>query len=185
MNQQELKIIYIVRRGWHTGIFLKSEDIKYLIPILSSYFSESVYYEIGWGDSDYYQAEKATISLALKAIFLSRGSILHIVGFNEKPEEYFKGSEFRKISVELTGYINLIKFIDLSFYRGRNEEIIKIKDLGNSQFYQAVGKYGIFNTCNKWIAKALSSAGFKINPFFKLTSSSIINYLDKEIILAR
>jgi len=33
------------------------------------------------------------------------------------------------------------------------------------------------NTCNKWTAKGLKSAGMDISPTFKLTADSIMDYL--------
>ena len=51
---------------------------------------------------------------------------------------------------------------------------------GNSQFYKAKGDFHIFNTCNKWTAKGLESAGMKISTTFKLTAGSIMNYLSME-----
>ena len=45
---------------------------------------------------------------------------------------------------------------------------------GDSQFYKAKGEFHIFNTCNKWTAKGLESAGMNISTTFKLTASSIM-----------
>jgi len=49
---------------------------------------------------------------------------------------------------------------------------------GNSQFYQGAGKYYLMNTCNKWTTKGLKSIGMEISPTFKLTSSSVMNFLN-------
>jgi len=35
------------------------------------------------------------------------------------------------------------------------------------------------NTCNKWTAKGLKSAGMDISPTFKLTAESIMDYLEE------
>ena len=48
---------------------------------------------------------------------------------------------------------------------------------GNSQFYKGVGDFYLMNTCNKWTAKGLKSAGMDISPTFKLTADSIMDYL--------
>ncbi|MFY3756190.1 DUF2459 domain-containing protein, partial [Escherichia coli] len=37
------------------------------------------------------------------------------------------------------------------------------------------GRYGILNTCNKWTAKGLQSAGIEIEPALKLTAGSVIS----------
>ena len=48
---------------------------------------------------------------------------------------------------------------------------------GDSQFYRGAGEYYLTNTCNKWTAKALQSAGMDISPGFKLTADSVMGYI--------
>ena len=48
---------------------------------------------------------------------------------------------------------------------------------GDSQFYKGVGDYHLMNTCNKWTAKGLESAGMDISPTFKLSAGSVMDYI--------
>ena len=76
----------------------------------------------------------------------------------------------------------LISFIENSFYKQSNGDIVPLKNgiYGDSQFYKGEGDYYLMNTCNKWTAKGLSSAGMDISTTFKLTAGSIMDYLLKQ-----
>jgi hypothetical protein len=76
----------------------------------------------------------------------------------------------------------MLKFTQSSFLTDEkgNPAPRKLGTRGDSQFYAATGKYHIFNTCNKWTAKALYSAGLDIGTSFKFTTASIMSYLDNE-----
>lgn len=45
---------------------------------------------------------------------------------------------------------------------------------GDSQFYLAKGRYSLLNTCNRWTAAVLASAGLDISPRLSLTASSVL-----------
>lgn len=168
--------IYLLNHGWHTGLAIKAADLNHVIPALSQRFPDSLYYEIGWGDTGFYQANEITTELTLRAMFWSGGSVLHIVGLTENPKIYFSNSEVKVIKSDHPGYENMLSFIKASFQTDRNGQTIPEKAgiYGDSQFYTAVGRYQLFNTCNKWTAKALNSGGYSISPTFRLTSSSVM-----------
>ena len=48
---------------------------------------------------------------------------------------------------------------------------------GDSSFYDAVGTYSLFNTCNTWTARGLQSAGFDIGTAFKARAASVMKFL--------
>jgi uncharacterized protein (TIGR02117 family) len=168
--------IYLLNHGWHTGLAIKAADLNRTIPELSNRFPDSLYYEIGWGDTGFYQSNEITTGLTLRAMFWSDGSVLHIVGLTENPKTYFGNSEVKVINSDDPGYQNMLTFIKGSFQTDQNGLIMPEHEgiYGDSQFYTAVGRYQLFNTCNKWTAKALYSGGYSINPTFRLTASSII-----------
>ncbi len=170
------KEFYIINHGWHTGLAIAAKDLNKVVPELSVRFPDSSYYEIGWGDSGFYQSNRITVRLTLQAMFWSRGSVLHVVGFSSNPAVQFKNSEVIALKTDEENYRNILRFVALSFKRNGKGEIIyeNLGIYGDSQFYTAIGKYHIMNTCNKWTAKALYSAGYEIFPMFKLTSSSVM-----------
>ncbi|TAN52555.1 MAG: TIGR02117 family protein [Methylococcaceae bacterium] len=174
--------IYVLNHGWHTGIAVKADDLNPLINGLSARFPQNAYYEIGWGDAGFYQANTITAGLTFRAMFWSPGTVLHVVGFDEAPARYFSNSDVRTVKVSQDGYRNLLKFIHSSFMMDDAGNIMPQQPgiYGDSQFYSGVGTYYIFNTCNTWTAKALYSAGLDVDTRFKLTASSIMGFLGQQ-----
>lgn len=173
--------IHVVSHGWHTGIILPCQALNNKIEDLGERFPSSVYYEMGWGDAGFYQAEEITSKLTLQALFSSTGAVIHIVGFSSRPEDYFPGSEMSMLKLDRKGFEGLLAFIGSSFFKDASGNPVRLKPgiYGNSQFYKATGRYHAFNTCNTWTAKAIASSGFDINYRLKLTSSGVMGYLER------
>ena len=174
--------VYVVNHGWHTGFVVTASGIEHVMPELKQRFVNAPYIEFGWGDNEFYQAEEITSGVTLKAIFLPTDSVLHVVAVTQKADNYFKHSEVEKFCLEDSELISLVDFISNSFYRDESGNILKLNNgiYGDSQFYKAKGDFHIFNTCNKWTAKGLESAGMKISTTFKLTAGSIMKYLSSK-----
>ncbi|SFD13664.1 TIGR02117 family protein [Pragia fontium] len=170
---------YIVSHGWHTGIIVPAKKMNVYVPSLSDRFSDGNWYEFGWGDKGFYQAQEVTSGLTLQAMFWSSGAVMHVVSVPTNPQQFFRESDVFGIQLTDNQLNSLMRFIANSFEKDEQEKIIPLKRgiYGNSQFYAAVGRYYILNTCNKWTAKGLKSAGMDISPTFKLTSSSVMDYL--------
>ena len=168
--------LYVISHGWHTGFAVRAADLNALIPELALRFPHKQFYEIGWGDAGFYQANQITTGLTLRAMFWSSGSVVHIVSFNENPSIYFEQSTVQLIKTNPDAYNSLLQFIKTSLKTDNTQRIIKENKgiYGDSQFYTGIGNYHLFNTCNKWTAKGLYSAGLDINPLLKLTSSSVM-----------
>jgi len=171
--------VHIASHGWHTGVIVESADLNDVLPNLKKRFPEAKYYELGWGDAGYYQANKITTRLTLRAVFWPSDTVVLVVGFDEDPYTYFSQSDLVTINISERALRSLIGFLDSSFKKDDRQNIIptRIGTYGNSQFYEGVGNYFLFNTCNKWTAKALYSGGVEINPLLKLSSSSVMHTL--------
>ena len=169
--------IHVASHGWHTGIILERENLNKRIPSLADRFPDSNYYEIGWGDAGYYQANKITAEITWNAIFMPSDTVIHLVGLTDHPVKYFDNSEVREVLISADDMESLCTFVESSFLRDESGRPVMLgKGLyGDSQFYEAQGKYHLFNGCNKWTAKALYSGGVEIDPFFKLTSASVMH----------
>jgi uncharacterized protein (TIGR02117 family) len=172
--------IYVVSHGWHTGIVFPRERLLEFVPDLKSRFPAGEYLEIGWGDKGFYQANEITSGITLKAILWPTETVVHVVAVPRSPHESFPHSEIRLICLDQSQIESLARFLSNSFSRDQANQIISTKKgiYGDSQFYVGVGSFHLFNTCNKWTAKGLESAGFEINATLKLTASSILGYLD-------
>jgi len=171
--------IYIVNHGWHTGIVVPAKKIQNQLPKLRERFGDIPYIEFGWGDKDYYQAKEVTTGLTLNAILWPTESVIHAVAVPKKADKYFSNSKVEKLCISGREYTSLLRFISESFYKDEHGKILELKGgiYGNSQFYKGVGNFYFMNTCNKWTAKGLKSAGMDISPTFKLTAGSIMDYV--------
>jgi uncharacterized protein (TIGR02117 family) len=171
--------ISIVSHGWHTGFVIPAETIISRLPQLKKRFPNTPFIEFGWGDKGFYQAKEITSGLTVQAIFWPTESVVHAVSVPKKAELYFSNSDVQIICLNKKQYSQLVAFIENSFLKDTDGNIIKLKNgiYGNSQFYRGEGDYYLMNTCNKWTAKGLKSAELDISTTFKLTASSIMDYL--------
>jgi uncharacterized protein (TIGR02117 family) len=171
--------IYVVSHGWHTGLVLPAKEIQLRLPGLKKRFGDKPFIEFGWGDKGFYQTNEITTGLTFRAMFWSSGSVIHAVAVPGDVLKFFQNSEVRQLCLSDAGVSSLIDFIANSFSKNPQGEIVELKNgiYGDSQFYAGTGDYYLFNTCNKWTAKALRSAGMDISPTFKLTAGSVMSYV--------
>ena len=174
-----LHSVYIANHGRHTGFILSSEELNKDLPFLAMRFKNTLYYEIGWGDREFYQANKITTGLTIRTIFWPTESVVHITAIPINPVRYFEKSELIELPLKDEAFLSLRKFISSSFKRGLDRQVIVLKKgiYGDSQFYKGEGDYYLMNTCNKWTAKGLKSAGVDLTPTFKITADSIMSIL--------
>ncbi|HKY21427.1 MAG TPA: TIGR02117 family protein [Vicinamibacterales bacterium] len=170
---------FVVSHGWHTGLVVPAAELNALISELAARFGTPAYYEIGWGDKGFYQAQDVTIGLALQAMLWSTGSIVHIVAVPESPYLSFPDSQTLTVCLASSQVEQMENFIASSIVRDDMGHVVSLGKgiYGDSQFYDGVGRYSLLNTCNKWTAKGLQSAGLAISPTFKLTAESIMDFL--------
>lgn len=171
--------VYILSHGWHTGIVVSAKEMTSRLPALKQRFGSSPYLEFGWGDKGFYQAKEITSGLTLKALLWPTETVMHVVAVAGKVAEEFPTSEVSIICLNDSEYSALLSFIVSSFQKNASGEIIALEAglYGDSQFYKGEGDYYLMNTCNKWTAKALQSAGMDISPTFKLTADSVMDYI--------
>ncbi|WP_024297607.1 TIGR02117 family protein [Methylomicrobium lacus] len=178
-NDARLNRVFVASHGWHTGLIIPARHLDDAVPELKRRFGSAPYYEVGWGDKNFYQAREVTTRLTLQAIFWSEGAVLHVAALPSQPRAYFSGSEVVETCISETGLRSLKAFLANSFARDAAGQVIALSKgiYSDSQFYAGEGRYYLLNTSNKWTAKALRSAGFDIAPAFKLTAGSIVSYL--------
>lgn len=171
--------VHVVRHGWHTGLIVPSRELDGVLPELELRFGTPAFYEIGWGDKGFYQAQDITAGLTLRALFRSPGTVMHVAAVPVSPKDSFPGSEVVSFCVSRTELESMIQFLSTSFSRNREGRLVPLSKgiYGDSQFFDAIGRYSAVNTCNTWTAKGLESAGFDIHPPLKLTPGSVMRYL--------
>jgi len=173
--------VYVVRHGWHTGFVIPAATIQSLLPELVSRFGNTPYIEFGWGDKEYYQTEEKSLGLTLRAVLWPTDSIVYTQAIPEQPDFYFADSEMEILCLENRQYALLVSFIENSFYRNKDRNIVfsQTGPLENSLFFRGVGEYYLFNTCNTWTARGLKSAGLDVSPAFKVQAGGVMRQLAK------
>ena len=179
-SSRPMHSIYVVSHGWHTGIVFPREELLAIVPALAERFPGGEYLEIGWGDKGFYQASEITSGITLKALLWPSDTVVHAVNVPVSAYDSFPHSEIRQLCLDAAQLESLGRFIAGSFERDPAGHIVAVKRgiYGDSEFYEGGGSFHLFNTCNKWTAKGLQSAGFDISTSSKLTASSVLGFLD-------
>lgn len=172
----EERSVYVVTHGWHTGIVLSREDLGQELGFVEEYINRGRYYEFGWGEADFYQAEEVTTSILLKAVFWRNPSVMHVFSIPATPAKSFSGSEVVELHLSETGLEHLKHQLRASFKFDQKKRPYPLKEgpHGESRFFQAEGYYVITNTCNRWTAKMLESGGVPMDTVFTLRAASVM-----------
>lgn len=168
------KSVYIVNDGWHASFVVRQEDVPAEVWPESRDFPDARYLEVGWGDSDYYPADRFNLWYAIKALFWPTRSVLHIVGFNEPVDQFFPESEIIEISLSVPGFERLCKTVHDSYrHEGGQPVVVGPGRYGESRFYLSNERYHLFKTSNVWTARALRSAGVPVRPLLSITAGGM------------
>lgn len=158
---EQTRTIFLVNHGWHAGIVLKRSEIRLASWPKFQAFTHMNYMEIGWGDRNYYTSPDPGPELAAKALLLPTSSVLHLVGFQGSPENYFPYSEIIRIDLSVPGFEEMVHHISKSFSRDQYGSVIQLGSgfYEYSQFYASEETYHLCKTCNTWTATVLQTAG--------------------------
>lgn len=168
--------IYIVNHGWHTGIVVPASVLGDKLDMITAYFDTSSYFELGWGDAGFYQAEQITPELAVKALLWPSDSVMHVVAMPTDPQTYFPQSEVIGLKLSTQAMEKLTAFIATTFAYSVNDRLIKMRPglYGQSWFFVGAGSYHGLYTCNSWTADVLLSAGVPVDDWMTLTAASVM-----------
>lgn len=180
LHAAENKTVYVVGNGWHTGIIAAAGDLpQALAGMLWQDPQPPAYVEFGWGDEGFYQTQRITSGMALKAILWPTDTVLHVVYFAQNPRIVFAPLHLIRVELSAAGFKRMMDFIAASFARDGENRSVELGPgiYGNSRFYRARGTYHAFNTCNSWTAKAVRAAGFPITVLYALTADNVFYQL--------
>lgn len=163
--------IYILSNGVHTDIVVPvtSEEIDWSNSVkyddTRGKDSTARYVGFGWGDKGFY-LETPTwadlkFSVAFKAAFAMGTSAIHATFHRHITES----EKCKKILISKAEYKKLVHYIKESFQtddQGNFMPIATNANYGNNDaFYEAVGSYNLFYTCNTWTNNALKACDQK------------------------
>jgi len=159
--------LYVMSNGIHTDIVVPtknglkdwSTEIKFSNTIGAD--SSYKFLAIGWGDKQFYletpEFSDLKLATALGAISGTNSSAMHTTYYQTIAEDKY----CKKLFVSEQQYAKLVEYISKSFEKDTDGHVIKVNssihyDKGDA-FYDAVGSYSIFKTCNTWTNSALKA----------------------------
>ena len=163
--------IYIMTNGVHTDIVVPvknaqidwSKEIKYENTVRPDITKK--YLALGWGDKGFYLETPTWADLkfctAFKAAFGINTTAIHATFYSAVNE----GKSCKRICLSKKQYCCLINFIQKSFKKDVNGHYQNIRTRAyyseSDAFYEAVGRYNLFYTCNTWTNNGLKACGQK------------------------
>lgn len=181
--------IYIQSNGVHTDIVMPvknsqidwSKEIKFSNTIAAD--STAQFVGMGWGDKGFYldtpNWSDLKASVAFNATFGLSTTAIHATFYNKVIENDL----CVKIIISQEQYAKLIAYISNSFKKTKDGHFILVETDANygktDAFYEAIGSYSLFNTCNTWTNKGLKVAGQKACLWTPFDSSILALYKEK------
>lgn len=160
--------IYVVSNGIHTDIvmpiytpqwnwrkWVRESDTRTTTP--------AQYVGIGWGDRRFYLEtpnwSDLKASTAIKAISGLNPSALHVTFHANTPD--IQQPQVAKIMLSETQYQQLSQQIATYFVQQQGQAVvIRNAAYGDTDaFYEAIGRYNLFMTCNTWTNLQLKNSG--------------------------
>lgn len=163
--------IYVSSNGVHTDIIVpinsKLKDWRTNFPAEKFDVKDSAYNHLsfGWGDKGFYLDtptwDDLTVSTAVTAALGLGETAMHVT-YRKQPKLNSKSIVCLTITQE--NYEKLINYIENSFEKKDNAiQLIEHPGYGNNdRFYEALGSYSAFKTCNIWTNQGLKKIGVKV-----------------------
>jgi uncharacterized protein (TIGR02117 family) len=163
--------IYIASNNVHTDfvlpVYTQQKDWAKDFPFTNFNYVDSTYKYIsfGWGDKEFYLNTPTwsdfKLDIAIKALFFSSGSLMHITYLKNNPVE---SDLSKKILITKEQYRILINYLHHSFIKDKNGEYVLIKvpfRSSNENYYESGENYNFINTCNNWTNQGIKLMGIK------------------------
>ena len=166
--------VLVVRHRWHTGIVLPTDRLAPSLAFLDAQFSDPVWYEIGWGDNDFYRRTD-NLWLLGKALFWPTDTVLHVVGLDKHPAD-LPNSDVQALCLSADGLKRLQAVLAEDFRLGADGRPVAADPglYGDSRFFPARGHFWFGRTCNTWTAQRLRDGGVDIRTFMTLRAKSVM-----------
>jgi uncharacterized protein (TIGR02117 family) len=180
-NQAKEISIYIKTNGVHTDLVLPirnaakdwSRNIKF--ENTKAKDSTTNFVAFGWGDKGFYlntpEWSDLKASTAFNAAFGLGNSAMHTTFIKSVSEN----KSCVRIDISKENYQKLVTYIESGFQYDNLQNPIFINAVTygkNDSFYEANGKYNLFQTCNSWANNALKASGQKA-AFWTVTDTGI------------
>lgn len=180
-NQSKDISIYIMTNGVHTDLVVPvkseikdwSEEIKF--ENTKAQDSTNKFIAFGWGDKGFYldtpEWSDLKASTAFNAAFGLGTSAMHVTFLKSVRQN----ESCVRIDISNENYQKLVNYIRAGFQYDNNHNPIFIETTTygkHDSFYEGMGRYNLFQTCNSWANNGLKTANQKA-ALWTITDSGI------------
>lgn len=154
--------IFLNSNGIHLDIIIPKDQIdSYLLDGLE-YSKKDKYFSFGWGDKNFYfntpTWNDLTFNNAFKAIFINNSTLIHLTKYSTIQKDWVE------IKVNQDQLYKINQYINKTFNVDTFDEKVLLKSKGytrDDDFYEALGSFSIFKTCNSWVNSGLKKSDIK------------------------
>lgn len=170
--------VIVVSHGYHSGLALPHPGSGNGGP-WDVVYPDSRWLEIGWGDAGFYQDPDPGLLRSTSAALWPTQAVLHVVGLETPPAEYFAGLQQVSLRLDADQYARLVAEVARYFRRGKDEQPVPLGVglYGTSRFYRAKGRFHLLRNCNHWAAARLRAVGVKARARYPYTGDALVDYL--------
>ncbi len=179
-GEADCRSVFVVYNSWHAAIVLRKADLPAPPLPEAADFPDSRFIEFSWGDKDYFPDPDAGVFTAIKAALWSGGSVLHLVGLNERLKAFYRDAEIAELRLSTPAYARLVEYLSRSFARAKAMGRAPASPglFAYSRFYPSTEQFSLMRTCNTWVASALLFAGLPMSPGLVLTTTQLSAQID-------
>lgn len=154
--------IYLNSNGVHLSIIIHKNQLDPKLLNGLRYFKKDNYFSFGWGDKNFYLNTPTwsdlTFNNAFKALFINSSSLIHLTRYSTISDDWVE------IKVNKNQLYKINQYIYKTFYLNPldKKEILNNKGYANNDdFYEALGSFSCFKTCNSWVNSGLKESNIK------------------------
>lgn len=180
--------VTIVSNGIHTDFYLPArhpaKDWTRFAPLEDTTVgpASAPYVLIGWGDRGFFLDtptwDDLSVTTTFAAVFLPTRSVMHIYYHWYVPTP---GDRCVRLRLRDDEYRRLVAYLEQGFARDATGDPILIPGRSYTPgdvFYEGVGNYHLFHTCNNWASGALAAAGIR-QPWWSPLDGPLFEHLPK------
>jgi len=158
------ELIHVLGRGWHTQIGIPTALLDGKLGLFRSVFPGARTVMFGYGKRTFMVSPPNDISEYILGPF-PRPAIIEAVGLLVSPPEAYGTKGMMALELPPGGAARLSAFIwnDLAHGTDGAPLLVAPGHFPGSLFYAARSEYGLFHTCNTWVAEALAAAGLPVD----------------------
>jgi uncharacterized protein (TIGR02117 family) len=184
IKNRERISVYVESNGVHTDFVMPVKstlhDWSKMLPYSDFEIADPSfnYIALGWGDKGFFIGTPTwadlKFSTAFNAAFGLSTSAMHVTYKRNSPKI---SGDCKRLELTHAQYIILVNYIKNSF-QAANGKFTPIKHPGYSDydcFYEAKGKYSLFNTCNVWTGNGLKVTGVPVADWTPLCGGVLQN----------